>query len=606
MKTCLVFAFVTSLCVAAQEMEIDTVNFGARPHGSLADRAESSAERRDYIALQKARTAEERRAMADRFLARYAASWLLAGVYQSAASASLELNDQDRALEEGRASLRLIPENAPLLVVLAQVEIGMGRNAAAVRDANDALLWLNLLAPPGGVKESEWKKTRGALENTARGVIERARGRQPWLDRPHAASAKGLKFAGSEACKTCHAAVYESWRKTGMSAMLRPVPEARVLADFSKTVEFRDPRGEVAIRVGGGDHPSFEFPRADGQAAKRFRVDYVIGSKWQQAYAAKVSDGRLFVLPIQYNALQGKWLNYWATIDSPASERADIATFPRLSGATSYQRNCAVCHTSQLGLARLDDQTMQKAAFREPGINCEMCHGPSALHAAAPQDATPPLGFSQMDHVEATLVCEQCHRQSAVRNLGSNGEMNYSHEPPYYERLLSQPPAEFGARAFYRDGRYRETTFIGESFLRSACFRRGSAQCASCHDPHPPDAAANPTSLKFRDDPDRMCVQCHTAVGAQGTAHTHHPPASPGARCAACHMPPIMNSLLFQAASHQLDDIPRADFTIRFGGKDSPNACLLCHRDKESQWLTEQLQNWKTAPSRSAGDLVCP
>jgi predicted CXXCH cytochrome family protein len=456
------------------------------------------------------------------------------------------------------------------------------------------------------VKESDWKKTRRNLSDAARVVIERAHAKQPWMDRPQAPISKGLKFAGSESCKTCHAAVYEAWRNTGMSAMLRPIAVARVLADFTKIVEFRDPRGEVAIRIGGGDHPFFEFPRAGGQGTRRFRVDYSIGSKWQQAYATRDGDGRLFVLPIQYNALQKRWLNYWATIDSPGSERADITTFPRLSGATNYQRNCAVCHTSQLGLERLDDQTMQKAWFREPGINCEMCHGPSALHAAAPENAMPPLRFSQLDHVSATLVCGQCHRQSALRNLGSNGEMNYSHEPPYYERLLSQPFAEFGARAFYRDGRFRETTFIGESFLRSACFRRGSAQCASCHNPHPPDAASNLASLKFRDDPDGMCVQCHTAIGARGAAHTHHPATSPGARCTACHMPPIMNSLLFQAASHQMDDIPRADFTIRFGQKESPNACFLCHLDKETQWLSEQLRKWKSSANGLTARMVYP
>jgi hypothetical protein len=121
----LVLALVAAMHVAAQE--IDTVNFkGSRSHYSLADRAESNAERRDFVALYKARSAVERRAMADRFLARYPTSWLLAGVYQSAASASLELDDRGRALEEGRTSLRLMPENAPLLVVLAQVEIAMG------------------------------------------------------------------------------------------------------------------------------------------------------------------------------------------------------------------------------------------------------------------------------------------------------------------------------------------------------------------------------------------------------------------------------------------------------------------------------------------------
>jgi hypothetical protein len=365
--------------------------------------------------------------------------------------------------------------------------------------------------------------------------------------------------------------------------------------------------------MGGGEHPYFEFAQPGG-AWKRFRIDYAIGSKWQQAYATRLPDERIFVFPVQYNAFEKKWLNYWSMIDSPGSERAQIQQFPRLSHATSYQRNCAVCHTSQLRLMRLDDDTMQHAAFREPGINCEMCHGPSARHvermrAGEPglaDAATPPFRFARLDNREATLICGQCHRQSALRNVGADGEMNYTAEKPYFTRLSSQPYAEFGSRAFYKDGRFRETTFIGESFLRSACFRRGTAQCASCHDPHPPDAAQNRTSVKFRSNPDQMCLQCHLAIGAKIAAHTHHAAGSEGARCVSCHMPPIMSSLLFQARSHQIDDIPRADFTARFGQKDSPNACLICHSERDARWVGGQLQNWTRATGASVTRTIYP
>jgi len=57
-------------------------------------------------------------------------------------------------------------------------------------------------------------------------------------------------------------------------------------------------------------------------------------------------------------------------------------------------------------------------------------------------------------------------------------------------------------------------------------------------------------------------------------------------------MPPIMNSLMFSAASHQIDDIPRVDLTARFGQKDSPNACLICHAEKDAQWVDSQLRSW--------------
>jgi predicted CXXCH cytochrome family protein len=174
--------------------------------------------------------------------------------------------------------------------------------------------------------------------------------------------------------------------------------------------------------------------------------------------------------------------------------------------------------------------------------------------------------------------------------------MNYRPERPYFARLASPPYSEFGARAFYKDGRFRETTFIGEAFMRSACFRRGQAQCASCHNPHPADPSDNRNSLKFRDNPDRMCLQCHQPqLGARIAEHTHHSPQSAGSRCAACHMPPIMNALVFRAASHQIDDIPRADLTARFGVQESPNACLICHTDRTIEWIAPQLDHWRDA-----------
>ena len=559
--------------------EIDTVHYKGR---STFSRVESDGEARDFQAIQKSSTAVQRHTVAENFLTKYPQSWLLAGAYQAAASASLELQDRQRAVEEGHLSLRLLPENAPLLLVMAQVEMELGQRVAAARDARDAMLWVNLFAAPNGMKDAEWKKVAQTIEESARAILLQAGGKPPSFAKaePEKLTAK---FAGSEACKTCHDAVYDAWRKTGMASMLRPIAQATILADFSQPIEYSD-----TVRMGGGSRPYFEMPQSNG-AWKRYRVDYVIGSKWQQAYATKLGDERLFVFPIQYNGLAKKWLNYWATIDPPQSERADTTAFARLSSATSYQRNCAACHTSQLRLLRIDDTTLQSATFHEPGVNCEMCHGPSARHAASPETPVP-LRFSKLDHVEATLVCGQCHRQSALRNLGAKGEMNYTTGQPYYERMLSQPLSEFGARAFYRDGRFRETTFIGEAFMRSACFRRGTAQCASCHDPHPRDAgASNPTSIKFRDKPDQLCVQCHMAVGAQGVAHTRHQRS----RCVDCHMPPIMNSLGFQAASHQIDDIPRADFARRFGPEGSPNACLICHKNESVDWLTAQLRSWK-------------
>jgi hypothetical protein len=89
-----------------------------------------------------------------------------------------------------------------------------------------------------------------------------------------------------------------------------------------------------------------------------------------------------------------------------------------------------------------------------------------------------------------------------------------------------------------------------------------------------------------------MCVGCHQNIAAIAAKHTHHAPDSEASRCVSCHMPRIMNSLLFMARTHQIDDIPRPEMTARFGPQDSPNSCLLCHRDKDAEWVAQKLRAW--------------
>jgi hypothetical protein len=36
--------------------------------------------------------------------------------------------------------------------------------------------------------------------------------------------------------------------------------------------------------------------------------------------------------------------------------------------------------------------------------------------------------------------------------------------------------------------------------------------------------------------------------------------------------------------------------TERFGQEESPNACLLCHSEKNAGWVKEKLAGWKPAP----------
>ena len=678
----LVFIFWL-FCAAMPAQESDTTILNTAPrHYTVLDQTQDPQERRDFLALYKANEPERKRELADGFLKAHPQSWLLPQVYEAAAKASIDLGDYKRAVQDGRFSLRLLPENPLLEVPLANVEGKQGLLDAAIQDARDALDQLEMLAAPAGLRD--WNDLKSKLEASAwfvlgrvyavqglagkprlvaasdalekaatlnpkdleiyylRGIVESARGRSnlaaryfdlaaredsPFRDlalaqlrrirsfaqadaspEPSASQAappetltsirKG--YAGSEVCKTCHEAEYAAWKRTGMGRMLRAYAPQNVIGNFAAGTEFRDENRRLLVRMGNRPRPYFEFPSSDG-GWRRFFVDYTIGSKWQQGYATKLSDGRLQVLPIEYNSAHKIWVNYWKMIDPPDSERANVADFPKLLSATNYQQNCAICHTSQTRAASAGPDGAALASFLEPGVDCEMCHGPSAWHVEQMKSGhrepkatlDGPVDFAKIGNREAVRICAQCHRQSAVREMGPRGEMNYSTEGASFAGAFQvRPYNEFSRRAFYKDGRFRETTFIAESFTRSACFRKGTAQCASCHNPHLADAAENPTSLKFRGNPDEMCLQCHSEYRGKIAEHTHHAVSSEGSRCVSCHMPRIMNSLTFVARSHQIDDIPVADLTERFGQRDSPNACLLCHEDRDTHWVAGELAKW--------------
>ena len=409
------------------------------------------------------------------------------------------------------------------------------------------------------------------------------------------------RYAGSEVCRACHSSQYGAWQQTGMARMFRPYRPENVFGDFTKHTGFEEAAGGWPARTSvEGDRYYLTARGSDGKW-ERYPIDFTIGSKWQQAYATRLPNGEIHVFPIQYNKVERSWVNYWKIIDPPGSERANVGLFHAMGLRTNYQANCAPCHTSQLRTAKPGSAAPRDMVFSEGGVNCEMCHGPSAGHVEAMQagkvygnsPGDPPVVFAKLDNRGYLSICGQCHMQSAVREEGPQGEWNYSGTSKvFHARYTNRPLTDFSRRAFYKDGRLRETTFIGEAFMRSACYRRGQAQCGHCHNPHPADAATNPTSLKDRDRPDQMCLQCHTGYASRIEAHTHHPVSSDGSRCVNCHMPRIMNSLLFQARTHQIDDIPRADTALRFGQKESPNACLLCHQDKDAQWIASRLQSW--------------
>ena len=118
-----------------------------------------------------------------------------------------------------------------------------------------------------------------------------------------------------------------------MARMFRDYRPADVIGDFSgKQIVSGHARA-----VTDGTRHFIEIRRGDNGEWVRYPVDYVIGSKWQQAYATRLPDSRLLVFPIQYSRLRSAWVNYWQLVDAPGSPRTDISQFHRAPGDAVYQ-----------------------------------------------------------------------------------------------------------------------------------------------------------------------------------------------------------------------------------------------------------------------------
>ena len=538
------------------------------------------------------------------------------------------LKDCESSLEAAQ-ELNSSDSETTYLLALAQLSAGALRpaagNFAAVYEAKDSLApkaLENLQAIYEGLKPAPRETFEGFLQQVERERKVSPESRSAETFPIENREGRGLpEYAGSESCRGCHGTIYREWSQTGMSKMLRPYSPQNVVGDFESNNEFF--LGDDAEYVNGkllvtrgrnrtrfarmvirdGRH-YFDIEQSDGKW-HAYPVDYTIGSKFQQAYATKLPNGEIHVFPIQYSRLTQQWINYWKIIDAPGSERADLRAWEKFGAATSYQAVCAVCHTSQLRNVKGGGFDVTNVEFREPGIDCEMCHGPSAQHVAEltanepypKEPLDPPVNFRDLGNRDFVRICGQCHMQSAIRTPGPSGELNYSRSGGFYIRNPSIPFGEFARIGFYKDGRFRQTTFIVEALERSQCFKKGHITCGTCHDPHGHDADSNLTSVKFRDQPDLMCTGCHSQFQNRAAlaAHTHHRIESEASRCVSCHMPRIMDAVLFRARTHQIDDIPDADMTQRFGQDKSPNACLSCHSEKSAGWVKQELQTWRPA-----------
>ena len=73
--------------------------------------------------------------------------------------------------------------------------------------------------------------------------------------------------------------------------------------------------------------------------------------------------------------------------------------------------------------------------------------------------------------------------------------------------------------------------------------------------------------------------------------HTHHAEGSAGSQCVACHMPKIEQTIKDNFVSAHTFRFITPQETEQSG---IPNPCTSCHKDKSTNWATNELKSWST------------
>jgi len=366
--------------------------------------------------------------------------------------------------------------------------------------------------------------------------------------------------------------------------MVQPATPAAVKGDFARGAVTL--RGAVyTLRERKGEYFITES-YLTGKPVEH-KVDYTLGNRRIQHYLTTLSDGRIILLPPSWDVLRKQWFH-----------NLDVADPEETPGVLVqiWNKGCYSCHVSQEQKNFDPASLTYKTSWLNFGTNCERCHGPGNEHVAHYSGAQKPRGpardivlQTRLDAARNTQVCAQCHSFRDIFAEGySAGEDYYNYFLPVMEYRLNDAEDP----AYWADGRTRRFSNDAFGLWQSECYLKGKVTCVDCHvQPHETEIERNP---QLRPDANALCTRCHTAVGEAGPKHTHHAAASAGSSCVECHMPRTVYSIKAEIRDHSMT-VPAPENTQRHG---IPNACNLCHKDRDAAWAAARMDEWWGTASR--------
>jgi tetratricopeptide (TPR) repeat protein len=389
--------------------------------------------------------------------------------------------------------------------------------------------------------------------------------------------APGDGYVGSRSCRGCHEHFYQLWATSHHGLAMQPYS-----ADLARHAAFADSPevqiGDSAYKAELSASGGWIVERGSG-GERRYPIEQTMGGKNIYYFLTPLERGHLQVLPLAFDIRTKTWMDSTKSMTMLDNSPRDQPVTWR-DRALTFNTSCYGCHVSQIETNYDPAKDSYRTTWGESGINCETCHGPAGKHVrlyeAAKKTGVAPaelglVSFTQLTPAQRSDSCAACHAKLAAITPGfRTGEKYFDHF-----HLTAFENADF-----YPDGRDLGENYTYTSWMMNPCAKSGELDCTHCHT----------SSGRYRfatGNPNAACLPCHAERVKNSAAHTHHRAESAGNRCVSCHMPMTEYARMTRSDHSMRPPTPAATLAYQ-----SPNACNVCHRDKDAGWADVQVRRW--------------
>ena len=395
---------------------------------------------------------------------------------------------------------------------------------------------------------------------------------------PAPGAAPAPDYTGSVSCRECHEQFYTLWAPSHHGLAMQIYTPSFAASNLTAQT---DDMAIGAYRYRAAIGPAEGWVTETGPAgAQRLRIDYVMGGKNVYYFLTTLERGRLQTLPTAYDVHRRGWFDTAASGVRHFPDLTPDAPIHWTEPPYTFNTACYDCHVSQLSPNYDIEKDSYRTVWKEPGINCETCHGPGAEHIrvcrAAPTNQPPKdlkiILTKPMTPEQRNDMCSTCHaKMRPITPSFTPGERFFDH----FDLVTLED------RDFYPDGRDLGENYTFTTWRMSPCALSGRLDCMHCH--------TSSGRYRFKDEAkaNHACLPCHEERVKTAASHTHHRPEVAGNRCVSCHMPKTEFARMWRSDHSMRPPTPAATLAYQ-----SPSACALCHTNRDARWADAKVREW--------------